>query len=88
MGPLEVALEFIPYCLYWPFWNLFSPDGYLAQAVYSREGLGPYPKHCALPSPRSGWGVGWGGRWKEWEEGLEWELGLICKMRKNSLLSL
>ena len=27
-------------------------------------------------------GMGDGRRWKEWEEGREWELELLCKMEK------
>ena len=46
-----------PYCLYWLFGNPFSLDGYFAQARYRREGLGPSPKQCALPSLWSGWMV-------------------------------
>lgn len=40
----------------------------------------------ALPSLRSGWEWGWGGKWGElWKQGQrrEWELGLVCKMRKD-----
>ena len=29
--------------------------------------------------------VGWEGMWREWEEGREWELGLVCIMKRYSL---
>ena len=34
--------------LYWLFGILFSLEGYLVQPRYSREGLGPSSKQCAL----------------------------------------
>lgn len=54
-------------------------EGYLAQPIYRREGLGPSPKQRALPSLRSGWGIGLEKRWREWEEKKEWELDLYAK---------
>ena len=47
-----------PYCLHYLLGNLFSLDEYLTQPRYNREGLGPFPKQCALPFLRSGWGGG------------------------------
>ena len=41
-------------------WNSFSLEGYFAKPRYSREGLGPSSKQCALSSLRCGWG--WEGR--------------------------
>ena len=34
-----------------------------------------------VPYPLSGLG------WREWKEGREWELGLVCKMKEDSLFS-
>ena len=44
--------------MYWLFRNLFFLDRYLAQPRYSREGLGPSSKQCALPSLRFATGSG------------------------------
>ena len=57
---LSVCAAGYPYFLNWLFGNPFSVDGYLAQPRYSREGLGPSLKQCALPSLRSEWGCGGG----------------------------
>ena len=64
-GPLAVTPGFIPTVCIGFFLNPFSFDGHLAQPRYSREGLGPSLKQCALPSLRSGWE--WG-KWREWDE--------------------
>ena len=82
-GATGSGTRIYPYCMYWPFGNLFYLDGCFAQPRYSREGLGPSLKQCALPSLRSGWGVRWGSKWKELEEGREKELGLVCIMKKK-----
>lgn len=47
--------------------------GYVAQPRYSSKGLGPSPKHCALPSLRNGWGCGGRARWRRLEEGRVWD---------------
>ena len=58
------------------------------------EGLGPASKQFVRlcghpignPTLSEVW-MGWGrieGKWIEWEEGREWELRLIYKMRKDS----
>lgn len=31
---------------------------------------------------RNGWRWSQGGRWREWEEGREFELGSVCKIKK------
>ena len=69
-----------PYCLYWLFgtyflWidTLLSLD-IVGRALYLPQSNVPYPL----------WGVdGDEGRWKEWKEGREWELGLVVKWKKK-----
>lgn len=60
-------------------------DTFISLDIDSREGLGPSPKLCALPSLRTGWGVGWKATWREGEEKREWQLGLVCMMKKKFL---
>lgn len=67
---------------------------YLAQPRYSRKGHGVSSKQsarfCNLPMGSltlcGEWMEGEGGWWTEWEEGREWQLGLVCKMRKDRFL--
>ena len=50
------------------------------------KGLGPSTKQCALPSLRSGWGIGkeGGANGKRGGSG-NWDL--VCKIKKDSLFS-
>ena len=59
-GPTGSGTGIYLYYICWLFGILFSLDVYLVQPRYSREGLRPFPKQCALPSLRIRWG--WFGR--------------------------
>ena len=80
-GPLAMAPGFIPpSCT--GFLGTYSLLIYifLSLDIVERALVLPQSK-CALHSLRSGWGLGRRKRWREWE------LGLVCKMNKDSLFS-